>query len=224
MGPGMAGINEYMARIAPLYQAYSNYFNSGVESADAGLLDKSVFEKQWTEHYKNSRGYDNLVNLEQKMEMEKDIARDVSDLWLAEWQGAGFVDTMGGVLEAFEDRGGQFGLIDSGPQWTVQPYRPTGPPPRTHSEGGSVYAQGGYVDGSSGGMDDTVPAVTDGMEPAKLSSGEFVIPADVVSHLGDGNNDNGASKLHDMMNRIRTFKTGNAQQPAPVDDTWVMPG
>ena len=73
-------------------------------------------------------------------------------------------------------------------------------------------------------MDDTVPAVTDGMEPAKLSSGEFVIPADVVSHLGDGNNDNGASKLHDMMNRIRTFKTGNAQQPAPVDDTWVMPG
>ena len=82
---------------------------------------------------------------------------------------------------------------------------------------------GGSVNGMGGGMDDTVPAITDGTEPAKLSSGEFVMPADVVSHLGDGNNENGAAKLHDMMNRIRTFKTGNTQQPSPVNDSWVMP-
>ena len=101
----------------------------------------------------------------------------------------------------------------------------SGGPVRSYASNGlGHYFGGGYIDGASGGMDDMVPAVTDGVEPAKLSSGEFVVPADVVSHLGDGNNENGASKLHDMMNRIRTFKTGNPQQPAPVNDDWVMPG
>jgi len=87
----------------------------------------------------------------------------------------------------------------------------------------NLLAGGGYIRGRDGGMDDTVPAMTDGTQPAKLSSGEFVMPADVVSSLGDGNNENGAQKLYEMMDRIRAFKTGSLEQPPPVDDGSVMP-
>ena len=85
------------------------------------------------------------------------------------------------------------------------------------------FAHGGYVGGMGGGLDDSVPAVTDGSELAQLSSGEFVIPADVVSHLGDGNNENGASKLYDMMERARVQKTGQTFQPAMLPDEMIFP-
>jgi len=67
-------------------------------------------------------------------------------------------------------------------------------------------------------MDDTIPATVDGSQEAALSSGEFVVPADVVSHLGDGNNQNGASKLYGFMNDVRAIKTGSTEQPAPLND------
>ena len=67
-------------------------------------------------------------------------------------------------------------------------------------------------------MDDTIPASIDGSQPAALSSGEFVVPADVVSHLGDGNNQNGASKLYSFMDQVRTVKTGSTEQPDPFND------
>ena len=80
------------------------------------------------------------------------------------------------------------------------------------------FYSGGYVGGIAGGMDDTVPATIDGNQQAALSSGEFVIPADVVSHLGDGNNENGASKLYNFLDQVRVSKTGNIEQPNPMDD------
>ncbi len=67
-------------------------------------------------------------------------------------------------------------------------------------------------------MDDTIPATIDGSQEAALSSGEFVVPADVVSHLGDGNNQNGASKLYGFLDQVRSVKTGSTEQPAPFND------
>ena len=61
--------------------------------------------------------------------------------------------------------------------------------------------KGKYLDGASDGMADKVPATIDGQQEARLSDGEFVIPADVVSHLGNGNSDAGAKVLKDMMRR-----------------------
>jgi hypothetical protein len=81
-----------------------------------------------------------------------------------------------------------------------------------------LFAAGGYIGGIAGGMDDTVPASIDGSQPAALSSGEFVVPADVVSHLGDGNNQNGAAKLYNFMDQVRTVKTGSTEQPDPFND------
>jgi hypothetical protein len=84
------------------------------------------------------------------------------------------------------------------------------------------YAQGGdingyYLGGTTDGMADQVPATIDNRQPAALSDGEFVIPADVVSHLGNGNSDAGAQNLYSMMDRIRTARTGNPEQGRQID-------
>jgi hypothetical protein len=84
------------------------------------------------------------------------------------------------------------------------------------------YAQGGdingyYLGGTTDGMSDQIPATIDNMQPAALSDGEFVIPADVVSHLGNGNSDAGAKNLYSMMDRVRTDRTGNPNQGRQID-------
>tara|TARA_R110000787_G_scaffold26833_2_gene74843 strand:+ start:141 stop:518 length:378 start_codon:yes stop_codon:yes gene_type:complete len=77
----------------------------------------------------------------------------------------------------------------------------------------------GLVPGMGGGMDDIVPAVIDGMEPVLLSRDEYVIPADVVSHIGDGSTTRGGELLDDMINNIRRQKTDTTEQPAELDET-----
>jgi hypothetical protein len=70
----------------------------------------------------------------------------------------------------------------------------------------------GRVSGPGGGTDDLVPARGPGRD-ILLSDGEFVIPADVVSSLGDGSTDAGSKKLHMMMDRVRQTKTGSPNPP-----------
>lgn len=62
----------------------------------------------------------------------------------------------------------------------------------------AMHGLGMFLGGSSCGQDDQVHAI--------LSDGEFVIPADVVAHLGDGNNNAGAKKLDEMIKNIRKSK------------------
>ena len=92
----------------------------------------------------------------------------------------------------------------------------------TNMSGGGLAALGGkgmYLGGSTDGMADNIPASINGSEPARLSDGEFVIPADVVSHLGNGNSDAGAHQLHGMMDRIRKARTGNTKQGREINPT-----
>ena len=70
---------------------------------------------------------------------------------------------------------------------------------------GSDMAAGGIVEGIGGGQEDNVPA--------QLSVGEYVIPADVVSALGDGNNDAGASKLDQFLQAVREHKAVKGHPP-----------
>ena len=63
-------------------------------------------------------------------------------------------------------------------------------------------ARGRYLNGSTDDMADKIPANIDGKQEARLSHGESVIPADVVSHLGNGNSEAGAQELYSMMDRI----------------------
>jgi hypothetical protein len=66
-------------------------------------------------------------------------------------------------------------------------------------------------------MADQIPAAIDNRQPAALSDGEFVIPADVVSHLGNGNSSAGATQLHGMMDRVRKARTGNKNQGREIN-------
>ena len=90
--------------------------------------------------------------------------------------------------------------------------------------GGGVAQLGGgrYLDGMTDGMADEVPSSIDGVQPAALSDGEFVIPADVVSHLGNGSSNAGAKVLDDMMSNVRQERTGNSKQGKQIDPRQVM--
>lgn len=66
---------------------------------------------------------------------------------------------------------------------------------------------GNYIMGDSKGQDDDVNA--------KLSNGEFVIPADIVADLGDGNNTAGANALYKLMNNVRKHKRGGTVKLPP---------
>ena len=84
-------------------------------------------------------------------------------------------------------------------------------------------ARGRYLGGMSDGMADEVPAHIDGKRPAALSDGEFVIPADVVSHLGNGNSNAGAKRLYEMMDNIRSARTGTTKQGIQINPNKFMP-
>ena len=101
----------------------------------------------------------------------------------------------------------------------------------TAAEGGLMgYAKGGrampprYLRGQTDGMADKIPSNIDGVQPAKLSHGEFVIPADVVSHLGNGNSDAGAKVLYKMMDRVRRARTGTKKQGRRINPEKFTPG
>lgn len=81
----------------------------------------------------------------------------------------------------------------------------------------SMAPKGMYLGGSTDGMADQIPATIDNRQPAALSDGEFVIPADVVSHLGNGNSDSGAQNLYSMMERVRKARTGNPNQGRQIN-------
>ena len=81
-----------------------------------------------------------------------------------------------------------------------------------------------YLRGITDGMEDKIKTSIDGKQKALLSHGEFVIPADVVSHLGNGNSDAGAKKLYQMMDRVRQARTGNKKQGKQINPDKFMPG
>jgi len=96
--------------------------------------------------------------------------------------------------------------------------------------GMASYATGGnspknprMLDGPGDGMSDSIPAVIGNKQPARLADGEFVIPADIVSHLGNGSSKAGSKQLYAMMDRIRKARTGRSSQAPEVRATKLMP-
>jgi hypothetical protein len=94
---------------------------------------------------------------------------------------------------------------------------------------GGTASLGGYSDGGrmlkgpGDGMSDSIPASIGNKQPARLADGEFVVPADVVSHLGNGSTDAGARKLYSMMDKIRKARTGRKKQAPAVKADRYMP-
>jgi hypothetical protein len=65
----------------------------------------------------------------------------------------------------------------------------------------------GYLSGPGDGVSDDIPATIGDSQPARLAGGEFVIPARIVSELGNGSSDAGAARLHQMMERVNQKRT-----------------
>jgi len=79
------------------------------------------------------------------------------------------------------------------------------------------------VSGRGDGMSDSVSGTIDGEQGVRLSVDEFVVPADVVSGLGNGSTTAGAKKLYNMMDNVREERTGRTRQAPEVDAARLMP-
>lgn len=94
---------------------------------------------------------------------------------------------------------------------------------------GGISSLGGYSDGGrmlkgpGDGMSDSIPATISNKRPARLADGEFVVPADVVSHLGNGSTDAGAKQLYAMMDKVRQARTGRKAQGREINARKYMP-
>ena len=94
---------------------------------------------------------------------------------------------------------------------------------------GGISSLGSYSDGGrmlkgpGDGMSDSIPGVIANKQPARLADGEFVVPADVVSHLGNGSTDAGAKQLYSMMDKVRKARTGKKAQGKQINPNRYMP-
>jgi len=114
---------------------------------------------------------------------------------------------MGGKINSYDDEiGGDDGMMQGG----IAALAKGGLPPR-------------YLRGGGDGMSDSIRARIDGKQEARLADGEFVVPADVVSHLGNGSSNAGAKKLYAMMDRVRRSRTGKTRQAPEVNTRSMMP-
>jgi hypothetical protein len=113
------------------------------------------------------------------------------------------------------------------PTTTSQP-TPYTPTRYSYAEGG-IASLGGYSDGGrmlkgpGDGMSDSIPATISNKQPARLADGEFVVPADVVSHLGNGSTDAGAKQLYKMMDKVRVARTGKSMQGRQINPRKYVP-
>lgn len=86
------------------------------------------------------------------------------------------------------------------------------------------YSDGGrLLKGPGDGMSDNIPAKIGKRQPARLADGEFVVPADVVSGIGNGSTDAGAKRLYAMMDKVRQARTGNKKQGREINAEKYMP-
>lgn len=99
----------------------------------------------------------------------------------------------------------------------------TGPRVNLNTASGVGMAKGGYLDGPGDGMSDSIPATIEGKQPARLADGEFVVPADVVSHLGNGSTKAGSQRLYGMLDKVRKARTGTKKQGKQINPAKYMP-
>lgn len=119
------------------------------------------------------------------------------------------------------------------PQYTTATMAQGGVTMLNHNQrfaSGGISDLGGYSDGGrmlkgpGDGMSDSIPASIENKRPARLATDEFVVPADVVSHLGNGSSEAGAKVLYAMMDKVRKARTGNTKQGKQINPSNFMPG
>jgi len=166
----------------------------------------------------DNKGFDAVDNVEGMM---SDAVQGFADAHGGEVGDAGVGGAaaaagMGGIDGSEEGAAGGFadgGMIDFYAQGGIASLAEGGNPPAT---GYANQAFEGMVPGVGTGMSDNVPFSIEGDQPALLSRDEYVLPADVVSQLGDGSSGAGSDMLDNFISQVRHTKYGNTQQPPPV--------
>ena len=110
------------------------------------------------------------------------------------------------------------------PNYYIPQYRRYAAGGTAESGGIAQLAVGGkLLRGQGDGMSDSIKANISGKRQARLADGEFVVPADVVSHLGNGSTDAGAKQLYSMMDKVRNARTGRKSQGRQITPQKYMP-
>lgn len=146
------------------------------------------------------------------------------DNFLANWNAQDVIGPVDGVTYGQELLNPTFQKAAEGGIMSLQKYAQGGGVQGISSLGG--YAAGGnprLLRGPGDGMSDNIPATIAGKQPARLADGEFVVPADVVSHLGNGSTEAGANVLYQMMERVRKARTGNPKQGKQINPNKFIP-
>jgi hypothetical protein len=100
------------------------------------------------------------------------------------------------------------------------------------ARGGAVpgqYSLGSYSDGGrllkgpGDGVSDSIPAIIGRKQPARLATGEFVIPARIVSELGNGSTEAGAQRLYEMMKRVQQTRRKTKNVAANTNAAKYLP-
>lgn len=120
-------------------------------------------------------------------------------------------------------------LVNTEPEWGGYSGASGGRVSPAGFGGGGIANLGGYSDGGrllkgpGDGMSDNIPATIGRKQPARLADGEFVVPADVVSGLGNGSTDAGAKQLYKMLDKVRSARTGKKKQGKQINPNKYMP-
>jgi len=81
----------------------------------------------------------------------------------------------------------------------------------------------GMIQGQGDGMSDEIMGSIGDQQRVAVSPGEYIVPADVVSGIGNGSSDAGAGELDRMMSDIRQARTGMTEQPPEINPRTAMP-
>lgn len=184
---------------------------TGDTSAWTGNLTKSVLPM-----FAGATGIKAIDEMEkfkkeqEELEKEQEAKRRMySDMGISNLRNNPWQFAEGGAVD---DNQGIYGQADG---------LATGGSPINYAAGGVAPPR--FLNGGGDGMSDSIPATIDGKQPARIADGEFIVPADVVSHLGNGSSKAGAKQLYSMMDKVRTARTGTKQQGKQINPKKYLP-
>ena len=181
-------VNAYLNRPAPIdvKSEFNSYLQNTLKAKPMAVANSSLTTAKPVAKAGSDSKY--VFDAKTQKYVKNPEYKDSEEAANAKKKDVGFKNPMGGNIGGFGPGGGR-------------------------AAGGSIsdahYNLGGYSDGGrllrgpGDGVSDSIPAVIGKRQPARLADGEFVVPARIVSELGNGSTEAGARKLYAMMDRIQ---------------------
>lgn len=203
-GPGMRG-QQYKDQIEDLYQKYyRGYADGGSVQGYASGGKMSAFERMMKEEEARKKKAD--AQAEADLEKGQSVAaKGIKPYSRTQSTNSPYA----AAVKELQAMGKKYGIQMAAPAKTNVDLMGDQDQIEYAANGGIMHGLGGYSDGGrllkgpGDGVSDSIPAVIGNKQPARLADGEFVIPARIVSELGNGSTEAGARKLYAMMERVQ---------------------